>query len=154
MKTLSVVIAVALAASCAVPPAPWGTPEDAVREAAFRHLFANNASGKQQSAAVYFLSVEGADPSAALLARFSGHSPPVRQASRCAPDPDTGVRDEDTGESGLLFSVDDVAFETPDRAVVGTRYYEAGLSAATYRTTLVRRGGEWVVTDHEMLSIS
>lgn len=50
-------------------------------ETFFRYKFENNASAQQQDAEAYFLEIEGEDPSPEFLARFKGHSPPVKKGS-------------------------------------------------------------------------
>lgn len=132
------------------------TPEDDdIREAVFRHVFLKNASGRQQSAKVYCLQVEGkSDPSDKLLARFQGHSPPVKKQSRCKADMGKGVYDLDTGEPGLIFRVDSIERTGPDSATVRGGYYEAGLSSSGNVYTVARENGRWTVTADKMLWIS
>ena len=70
--------------------------KDNIREAVFRYQFEHNASGQQQNAKVYFLSLDkGADPNKAFMLRFRDHNPPVKKRSQA-----TGkfeVIDKETG---------------------------------------------------------
>lgn len=50
-------------------------------EAVFRYQFEHNASGAQQKAKAYFLKIHNKDPSDEFLARFKGHTPPVKKGS-------------------------------------------------------------------------
>src|SRR3954469_10075121 len=65
-----------------------------VYEAVFRHQFEHNASGMQQKAKGYFLTIAGGDPAPEFLARFRENRPPVAAGSRFR-----------EGE-GLLFRID------------------------------------------------
>lgn len=60
-----------------------------IYEAVFRHLFVYNGSGLTNASAFY-LSVEGKDPGEEFLKRFAGNTPPVKKASECRQDADTG----------------------------------------------------------------
>ena len=50
-------------------------------ETFFRYTFKNNGSGEKQNAEAYFLEIDGENPSPEFLARFKGHSPPVKKGS-------------------------------------------------------------------------
>ena len=53
-----------------------------IREAVFRYQFHSDGGGPQSKPNVFFISVEGKDPSDEFLKRFSGNKPPVRKRSR------------------------------------------------------------------------
>jgi hypothetical protein len=128
---------------------------DAVREAAFRYMFGKNASGQQQTSGVYCLEVEnGADPSAAFLARFRNVAPHVTRASACDASPDKGVVEKSSGKRGLMFRVDTIIWLDDDHVEVGGGYYEAGLSASGNTYYLERKNGAWHVTKDVMHWIS
>ena len=107
-------------------------------------MFGNNASGQQQFAQVYCLSVEGKDPSDGFMKRFSGNEPPVKKASACTAS-GLGVFQIGTDVRGLVFSVDSVVRRGGVRAETEGGYYEAGLSASGNTYYLERRNGEWMV---------
>ncbi len=111
-------------------------------ESVFRHQFEHNASGAQQDAAAYFLTIFDRDPSEEFLSRFAGHSPPVRKGSEFA-----------VGK-GLKFRVDSIERMGPDKAQVSGGYYEASESSSGNVYTVVRRKGKWVVEKDEMQWIS
>lgn len=87
-------------------PAAQLSEEDQIREAAFRYQFEFSASGLGQSAAVYFLSVEGrSDLSSELLQRFDGQNPPVEPVSRSTREQGTAqVVDAETGAASMQRS--------------------------------------------------
>lgn len=127
--------------------------EDNIREAVFRYQFVHNASGQQQSAKVYFLSVgDNEDPSDAFMARFDKHKLPVKKRSQATGN--TEVIDKETGERGLKFCVTTIEPLTEDKVVVDGGYYEAGLSASGNVYTVERKDQRWVVTKDKMLWIS
>lgn len=127
--------------------------EDSIREAVFRYQFEHNASGQQQKAKVYFLSIgKNEDPSDAFMARFDKHKPPVKKRSQA-----TGkfeVIDKQTGERGLIFGVTTIEKLDEDKATVDGGYYEAGLSASGNTYTVERKDNKWVVTKDQMRWIS
>ena len=141
------------------PAVAQQTQEDAIREAVFRYQFAHDASGLQKSVKVFFISVDGKDPSAQFLARFRGSKPEVRKQSesRYNPQRRTAIfrtEDRKTGELGLIFSVDRIAFDSPSQALVEGGYYSGGLASAEHRYLVVRQKGKWVVKKDEITMIS
>lgn len=146
MRTAAVLIAVVLLAACSAPE-PAAAPTRAeqeldVCEAVFRHQFEHNASGAQQKAAAYFLSIRDADPAPEFLARFAGHVPPVKAGSGFA-----------IGK-GLRFRVETIEWLTDDKVKVSGGYYEAGLSSSGNDYVVERDGDGWKVTDDTMNWIS
>lgn len=137
--------------------------DDAVREAVFLYQFGNNASGQQQGAKVFFLSVKtyssvsgawgNGDPGTFLLLHFGDRTPPVRPFSRCTTSVN-GVFDRETGERGLLFNVAEIRYVADGQAEVEGGYFEAGLSASGNTYYLERRNGKWVVVRDVMHWIS
>ncbi len=84
--------------------------EEDICEAVFRYQFEHNASGLQQAAEFYCLSLGevtdkgNVDPSDELMRRFQGHRPPVKKVSQCAYDMSHGVTDRVAGQGpGLIF---------------------------------------------------
>lgn len=151
MKRLLLVLGLALGcASQSPPPAPppLPSPGDDVREAAFRYLFGDNASGLKQRAKFYCLEVEGgADASPALLARLSDVGVRLVPASRCVRDAKDGVTEAPSGDRpGLIFRIEAIRKVGPGRVDVDAGYYEAGLSASGETLEMTRDGETWKVT--------
>ncbi|MGH7328654.1 MAG: hypothetical protein ACREJX_09925 [Polyangiaceae bacterium] len=136
----------------AIPPS---VDADDVREAVFRHMFGQNASGIQQGSGVYCLEVENQrDPTAGFLSRMHDVRTPVKAVSKCSASADKGVIDKSTGKHGLIFRIESVAFKDGHHATVNGGYYEAGLSASGNIYTVELRGTTWVVTKDQMMWIS
>ena len=113
-----------------------------IYEAVFRYQFGHNASGQQQDAPAYFISVFGNDPSETFLARFADVHPPVRKGS------------EFKVGQGLAFSVGAIEMKGTDSAEVSGGYYEANLSASGNTYYVRRRDGQWVCEREVMHWIS
>jgi hypothetical protein len=181
MVTTPTRLMLALLAACAAPacdsrsgngggasqppviPRPESTTQPSARpadqldviEAVFRHQFGKNASAGQWNVDYFFLSLAGgADPPAALLARFKDEKPKVLPVSLVGPDQGTGVKHKELGGRGLIFFVHDIRWLGPDEAEVGGGYYEANLSSSGNTYRVERRGGKWAVTDDTLNVIS
>jgi hypothetical protein len=130
------------------------TQEDDIRETIFRHLFDHNASGLQQKAAVYFLSL-GREryPSEEFLERFKDHKPTVKSAIESSHNA-RGVVDKKTGKPGLIFSIHEIKWVSEKEIEAKGSYYEAGLSAAGYTYQSVKEQGKWIVRNQTMNWIS
>ncbi len=129
-----------------IAPSYLGTDRSAeldnVFEALFRHQFQHNASGDQQEAAAYFLSIKNSDPSPEFMKRFCGHTPPVTNGSEFQ-----------TGK-GLNFRIDSWQWKSDNEIELTGGYYEAGTSSSGNRYVLARKDGQWVVESDEMEWIS
>lgn len=119
--------------------------EDEIMEATFRYQFPHNASAMQQNAKLYFLSIDGADPSDGFMQRFAGHDPAVKKVSSSTSGTD-GVTDNQTGEKGIIFRVETIKRVNATTVEVKGGYYEAGLSASGNTYYLKNNGPGWVVT--------
>jgi hypothetical protein len=133
--------------------------EDAIREAVFRYQFARDPSGLQQSVKVFFISINGKDPSAQFLARFRGNKPPVKgqsESRRSSRRHSATFQTEDrkSGELGLIFFVDNVTFDSSSAAAAAGGYYSGGLASARHRYAVAREKGKWVVKKDEITVIS
>jgi hypothetical protein len=121
----------------------------------FRYQYEYYASGQQQTAKVYFLSVRtvddstgywiNGDPSEALLAHFSENVSLVPQFSSCTLST-AGVFDKETGERGLLFDISEIRWISDAKAEADGGYFEAGLSASGNTYYLEYIDGQWTVT--------
>jgi hypothetical protein len=113
-----------------------------VFEVVFRYQFENNASGLQQDAPAYFLSINKEDPDEAFLNRFSGNKPPVRKGSEFA-----------VGD-GVKFYIRSWKWASIDLVEIAGGYYEGGVSASGNRFIVVRKEGRWFVDKDTMDWIS
>ena len=132
-----------------------------VSEAFFRYQFKNNLSslrGQNTMASflsegkAYFLEVEGKDPSPKLLARFKGHSPPVKKRSEFVGH-STGSRlrkkdgsvdevIEGTDSNGIVFRINSYKWYGNIVVITGG-YYEGNLSASSSAYTYIQIAGMW-----------
>lgn len=164
-RLLLVVVAMAVAmvaattATMAMAPAASAASsalsvDDQVREAVFKHLFKQNASGMKERAAFYFLSLGDSDkpqdPSPALMARFAEHRPRVEPVSRARISVEEGIRHRETGEKGIVFRVTAIKRVSDDVMEVEGGYHEGTLSASGNVFRVERKNGVWVVTDDKM----
>lgn len=119
--------------------------EDDVAEAVFRYQFDHNASAIQQGAEKYCLSLPGEKmPSAELLQRFEGNSPPVAAADQCG---------RQSGKN-LFFRVQKLDWRKDDEVWVRGGYWEGNLSSSIELYQVVRESGKWVVKGARMEAIS
>lgn len=140
---------------------PRTIQEEDIREAVFRYQFAPNASGLQQAAEFYCLSLGevsdqgNVDPSDELMRRLQDHRPPVKVVSQCANDMSQGVTDRATGQQhGLIFRVTSIKWINDIEVEVEGGYYEAGLSASGNIYYVTKESGQWVVKEDKILWIS
>lgn len=145
-------VALAVVSGCA-PPKEDLTPEDQIREVVFRDRFEKNSSALGQDAACYFLKVEGgSDPSDDLLAKFEGHSPPVKPASSSTIEEGTGAPiDPETGGRSLIFETGTIEWKSADEVKVAVVYREGNQSAEGGVSTVAQTSGEWTATKYVMV---
>src|SRR6476661_8788247 len=107
MKTFLALLLAFVCSACVGKWAKRPAEELDIREATYRYQFGKNASGQQQSAKNYYLSVDigdkREDPDDAVIKRFADNTPPVKKVSECHASANTGVVDKKTGERGLIF---------------------------------------------------
>jgi hypothetical protein len=152
MKNLAIVAMLVFsitAAACAQNPATTGgaasaSAEADVLEAVFRYQFEHNASGIQQSAERYCLTLPSGMPDAEFLRRFQGNTPPVTAAKQC---------DRTTGKD-LFFEAKHIEWVNDGEATVQGGYWEGNLSSSGETFRVVREGGRWVVKDARLEVIS
>lgn len=111
-------------------------------EALFRYQFKNNASGAQQNAEAYFLSIYEADPPKDLMARFEKSIPHVKLGS------------EFKVGSGLKFRIRSVKMLDKNNVEIEGGYYEAGLSSSGNTYQLQKKNSKWQVISDKMKWIS
>ena len=153
------------------PPAPTQAPTSAptlnaverssqaddIREAVFRYQFVSNACGCEKE--VYFLSLGRSkftdkDPGDEFLERFQGHKPAVKKVSKSTTHVTEGVRDKETGESGLIFRVIEITWISDLEAEVEGGYYLNGLNSSGNWYRIALEGGEWVIKEETLRSVS
>lgn len=130
---------------------------DAV-EALYRHQIAHNASGGKLNVALLCLAAgpDGdrlADPPENFLARFRGHTPPVKGYSGCRWD-DVHWTDRATGGEAIVHYVTSFACPSATRCTAAGGYLEGNMSASGNRYALERTNGRWRVTSDVMEWIS
>jgi hypothetical protein len=113
-----------------------------IAEATFRYQFAHNASGQQQNAPAYFLTLFGHDPDPEFLARFKDHKPPVQKGSDFAEG------------KGLKFRVANIKRLSDTKVEVSGGYYESGLSSSGNTYLLEFKDGKWAVSGEKFRMIS
>ena len=82
---------------------PRAKAENDIKEKVFRYQFEHNNSSQQKNAKVFFLCVDGKDPSPLLLERFADHKPLVKPVSFSKSFASEDVIDKETGERGIIF---------------------------------------------------
>src|SRR5262245_24284771 len=101
MKAVLTLLLVFVSSVCLAEPPKKVAEELDIREATYRYQFGKNASGQQQRAKNYYLSVytgdKETDPDDAFIKRFVGNMPPVKKVSECAASANKGVVDKKTG---------------------------------------------------------
>ena len=123
-------------------------------ESVFRYLFDYHSSYQGYLAPVFYLEThDGRDPSAGLVARFSGHQPPVKPASAFekVDNQSIEIRSPADGSplgthlNGLFFDVGEIDWKSDVYVTVQGGYYEGPRSASGSTYCLVKEQGEWVV---------
>ena len=128
------------------PGGDWQAETLDLFEAFFRYKFDNNHSGAQQDAEAYFLEIEGEDPSPEFLARFKGHSPPVKNGSEFVLARSIEVEGETLiVGNGVLFRIDsyEQMGSSKNRIEISGGYSEGDLSASWASYIWVRKEGKW-----------
>jgi hypothetical protein len=129
--------------SYSAPSQSLNSDEDQIREAIVRYQLAK----ENLKAEVYFLAVEGKDPSESLLKRLADLNPPVKRKSLCKKTKDAvstivELKTEKIGvlfEQGAIRRVGDAKADVPGGYLCGSLCSASG----TYHLTL--RDARWVV---------
>ncbi|WP_395145750.1 hypothetical protein [Armatimonas sp.] len=93
---------------------------------------------------IYFLSVNHADPSPTLLARFGNNKPPVKARSAVKPRR-FEVFDKATGKEGILISADAVRWIAANQAKVETSWLKDGRGGTAGTCLVEQQKSGWVV---------
>ena len=114
-------------------------------EAFFRYKFDNNYSGAQQNAETYFLQIDGEDPTPEFLARFEGHSPPVKKGSEFVMGGSIVEGGGVAEGNGLLFYIRSYKWigSSKNRAEIVGGYSEGNVSWSGASYTWVKKEGKW-----------
>ncbi len=154
MRLSAAMVVVAVLLHAGVAPGNREADSDAVREAVFRYMFVNNASGLQSKAEVFCLAIsaEGkqADPSTAFLGRFTNLKQTVRAASECEASAHDVVRDRQTGKPALMFWTKEIRWTGDLTAEIAGGYDEGPMSASVNTYYLSKQGGIWRVVKDVM----
>jgi hypothetical protein len=104
---------------------------------------------------VFFVSIDGHDPSDELMSRLSDLPRTIKKASfeKPAKGPH-GPTDKVTGKTGIVFSAHTIRWSGKDSAELEGGYYCGGLCAAEYTFKVKREDGKWVVQSSRMSWIS
>jgi len=104
---------------------------------------------------VFFISINGKDPSDELINRFRDIPRSIRKISSERPrkGPHTPI-DRTTGIPGIIFSADAIRWQTKDLVEVEGGYYCGGLCAAGITFKVERQNGKWLVKGSRMNWIS
>jgi len=148
-------LAVAVAGCSSPPPGPRSAHREDICEAVFRHELEGHLGVAEVE--VYFLTIEGQDPSADFLARFADLPRPVRPGSWATRRGMSeamsrrrvawrGMIDKETGMQGRILHIDSLEWASDDEVLIEGGYYENPLSAAGTTYEVEWKGGRWIVT--------
>ena len=143
-------------ASVATPQQPVAVPDRLaeeldILESVYRYQFEHNNTGRGASSFDHLFLARGAttrdrsDPSAELLTRFVGHSPPVEPVSASSPDVWMGVKHREKPGRGILFHLADVRWIDDHKVEVDGGYYRASRASSGNTYQVERQDGRWVV---------
>jgi hypothetical protein len=104
---------------------------------------------------IFFVSIEGKDPSDDFISRFRDIPRTIKKASSEEPGkgPHTPV-DKSTHHTGIVFSVDSIQWLGKDSTKVEGGYYCGGLCAAGITFRVKRENGKWIIKNSGMNWIS
>jgi hypothetical protein len=147
--TLAFLLAFALLPAAAQPAA---SDDDQIREAVVRYQVAKS----DVKAEVYFLAIDGKDPSEALLKRVGDLNPPVKRKSLSKKTKDAfgTIVEAKTEKIGVLFEQGAIRRTGETKADVAGGYLCGGLCSASGTYHLELREGRWMVTGFEVGSKS
>lgn len=133
------------------PPPPAANPpasaagEISLREALYRYQFTNNVANHPETIRVYFLSMgTGREVDSELIASFREHEPVVKSAMMAEVKP-WGVKDQKTGEPGLVFTTGIIRWLNPRRAQVDGGFYQSKILSTSSLYELAWTNGGWCV---------
>jgi hypothetical protein len=103
---------------------------------------------KELNFKIFFVSINGKDPTDAFIERFSDIPRIVRKVSRSEIGKDwrKPVLDRETGQRGIIFHADEIHWLDKGSVEVKGGYFCDGLCGVSQTLKLRRSKGEWVVT--------
>ncbi|MBX7173107.1 MAG: hypothetical protein K1X72_19210 [Pyrinomonadaceae bacterium] len=125
--------------------------EKNIIETVFRFQSKNLAS--KDNTIIYFLSLYDKDPDNKFMIRFQG-LPRIKKYSQAVVNGIDGVKDKETGVSGLILQIKGIKWLNQNEVKVTGGYYEDGLSASGNTYTVKRIKGKWIVTKDDLKWIS
>jgi hypothetical protein len=136
-----------LAAVCTAMPQSGGGDDEAIREAVARYQIAK----WDLKAEIYFLSVDGKDPSETLLKSLADINPPVKKKSLSKKTKDAvgEIVEAKTEKVGVIFDQEAIRKNGEGKASVSGGYYCGKLCSTSGVYHLELRGGHWTVTGFE-----
>ena len=123
--------------------------ENDIREAVYRYMFADAApTSEPGTLTVLCISFDknGPDPSDAFIARFAGHKPPVRKASRCKWGDNGGVVDRRSGKPAAFYYVPNIDWLTLSKVEAYGETYLGNMGAMGSSYVVEKIKGKWVLT--------
>ncbi len=118
--------------------------EEAIRVAVFKNQMSSQRTGP------CFLSLSGSDPGPEIMRHFVGHVPAVKPASACEHVFDSlhdGLRDKETREWGVCYSVGDIEPISDTEVEVWCSYYAASDGGGGFTCRLKKISGRWKVIE-------
>jgi hypothetical protein len=115
----------------------------------------DKAIAKQLNFSVFFVSIDGEDPSDAFMKRFDDLPRTIRKASSEVPN--KGVHtpeDKSTGKAGIIFHAEKLQWHNKDLVDVQAGYYCGGTCAAGITFTVKRENSKWMIKSSHMNPIS
>ncbi|HTI69083.1 MAG TPA: hypothetical protein VMF06_03915 [Candidatus Limnocylindria bacterium] len=121
--------------------------EDDIREAVFHRLINDASSTIKPSSAAYFIAFgqRDDDPPMDFMTRFEGNLPPVYRFSRCKITAGKGVVDRISGETGIVFTINEIHWINPTEVDVSTTYYESMVNSAPLNYKVKKSEQGWKV---------
>ncbi len=116
----------------------------------------DKAVAKRLNVKIFFVSVDGEDPSDELLARFKDVPRIVKKVSgsEIGKVQRMPVVDKSSGERGIIFLANKVHWRSKDSAEVEGGYHCDGLCGAGFRFRVKREHGKWIVISSKMEWVS
>jgi len=116
----------------------------------------DKAIAKRLNFKIFFVSVEGQDPSDEFMARFKDVPRIVKKlsGSEIGKVQRMPVVDKSSGERGIIFLANKVHWRSKDSADVEGGYHCNGLCGAGLRFRVKRKNGKWIVMSSKMEWVS
>jgi len=155
----SISVAVLLLSVCqqcvpqsSLPQSDRAALEDDLREAVVRYQIAKWVL----NAKVYFVQINGKDPSITFLQRFQDIAWPVKRKSQSRQEKNVvgWVVDKKTKQIGVVFDTETIHWISEGRVDVEGGYFCGALCAASGTYHVEMKGSHWVVTGYDVSLVS